>query len=174
MYFCLRTTTFVPDLTAVRAASCHFFVSSSPRSPPIKVEISGAVKGKAVWPKNEKPVAWHSNAEMVRMKLGLYHSINDVYDGEVEYRDISIEGPNGIIRTSSAGRVGAGDPDGSVLVGCFKDKKESRVMKAKYTSKTMTAEARSRYMALLRCFCDVRCGREPPLRPLNSICSPAL
>lgn len=53
-----------------------------------------------MWPKDLKPVAWHRDAEMARMKLGLYHSINNVADGEVEYRDISIEGPNGIIRTS--------------------------------------------------------------------------
>ncbi|CAN0032916.1 unnamed protein product, partial [Sphacelaria rigidula] len=37
---------------------------------------------------------------MVRMKLGLYHSTHNVADGEVEYKNISIEGPNGIIRTS--------------------------------------------------------------------------
>ena len=34
------------------------------------------------------------------MKLGLYHKIHEVADGEVTYRDISIEGPRGIIRTS--------------------------------------------------------------------------
>lgn len=68
--------------------------------PPVKVDISGAVKGKAVWPQELKPVAWHEDSEMGRLKLGLYHSPNNVADGEVEYRDISIEGPNGIIRTS--------------------------------------------------------------------------
>ncbi|CAB1096171.1 unnamed protein product [Ectocarpus sp. CCAP 1310/34] len=65
-----------------------------------QVNISGAVSGTAVWPSDLKPVAWHRDSEMVRMKLGLYHSIHNVHDQEVIYRDISIEGPNGIIRTS--------------------------------------------------------------------------
>lgn len=59
------------------------------------MEVSGAVEGEAEWPSNLKPVAWHRDSEMVRMKLGLYHSRDNVADGEVEYRDISIEGPNG-------------------------------------------------------------------------------
>lgn len=62
--------------------------------------MSGAVKGKAVWPTHLKPVAWHIDSEMAKMKLGLYNSKNKVADGEVEYRDISIEGPKGIIRTT--------------------------------------------------------------------------
>eukprot|EP00904_Undaria_pinnatifida_P008919 jgi/Undpi1/5157/HiC_scaffold_19.g08508.m1 len=66
----------------------------------MEVEISGAVKGKAVWPSKLGPVAWHRDAEMARLKLGLYHSKDNVADGEVEFRKISIEGPNGIIRTS--------------------------------------------------------------------------
>ncbi|CAB1114978.1 unnamed protein product [Ectocarpus sp. CCAP 1310/34] len=66
----------------------------------MEVNISGAVSGTAVWPSDLKPVAWHRDSEMVRMKLGLYHSIHNVADQEVIYQDISIEGPNGIIRTS--------------------------------------------------------------------------
>lgn len=57
--------------------------------------MSGAVEGKAVWPENLKPVAWHRDSEMVRMKLGLYHKTDEVADGDVEFRNISIEGPNG-------------------------------------------------------------------------------
>ena len=57
--------------------------------------MSGAVEGKAVWPQDVKPVAWHEDANTVRMKLGLYHKTDLVHDGEVEYRDISIKGPNG-------------------------------------------------------------------------------
>lgn len=60
-----------------------------------QVTLSGAVEGKAVWPKHLKPVAWHDDADRVRMKLGLYHKIDEVHDGMVEYRDISIQGPNG-------------------------------------------------------------------------------
>lgn len=66
----------------------------------LQVELSGAVEGKAVWPSHLKPVAWNNDGDMARMKLGLYHSIHNVADGEVEYKDISIEGPKGIIRTS--------------------------------------------------------------------------
>lgn len=60
-----------------------------------QVTLSGAVEGKAVWPSHLKPVAWHEDADRVRMKLGLYHKIDEVHDGMVEYRDISIQGPNG-------------------------------------------------------------------------------
>ena len=31
-----------------------------------------------MWPKHLKPVAWHRDSEMVRMKLGLYHSKGNV------------------------------------------------------------------------------------------------
>lgn len=61
----------------------------------LQVTLSGAVEGKAVWPKHLKPVAWHDDADRVRMKLGLYHKTDEVHDGMVEYRDISIQGPNG-------------------------------------------------------------------------------
>lgn len=61
----------------------------------LQVTLSGAVEGKAVWPKHLKPVAWHDDADRVRMKLGLYHKIDEVHDGMVEYRDISVQGPNG-------------------------------------------------------------------------------
>lgn len=43
-----------------------------------QVNISGAVNGRAEWPSDLKPVAWHRDSEMVRMKLGLYHSIHNV------------------------------------------------------------------------------------------------
>eukprot|EP00752_Nemacystus_decipiens_P010979 g9756.t1 len=88
----------------------------------MEVNISGAVNGKAVWPSHLKPIAWHRDSEMVRMKLGLYHSINNVHDGEVEYRDISIEGPNGIIRTSPPGGVKPTPPPPKPPVTDEKDK----------------------------------------------------
>lgn len=65
------------------------------RRPLIQVTISGAVEGKAVWPSKLKPVAWHKDADRVRMKLGLYHKVDQVHDGKVEYRDISIKSPKG-------------------------------------------------------------------------------
>ena len=60
-----------------------------------QVEISGAVEGTAEWPEHLTPVAWHSDAKMERLKLGLYHKTDQVADGEVEYRNIRIKGPNG-------------------------------------------------------------------------------
>lgn len=47
------------------------------------MELSGAVEGTAEWPSHLEPVAWHNGGDMVRMKLGLYHSTNNVADGEV-------------------------------------------------------------------------------------------
>lgn len=68
----------------------------------LQIELSGAVKGKAVWPSHLKPVAWHRDAKMVRWKLGVYHATHKVAEGDVQYKNISIEGPNGIIRSSPA------------------------------------------------------------------------
>ena len=50
-----------------------------------QVELSGAVKGKAVWPKHLNPVAWHRDSEMVRMKLGLYHSKGNVRRADTSF-----------------------------------------------------------------------------------------
>lgn len=105
-----------------------------------KVNISGAVKGKAVWPKKLEPVAWNNAGDMVRMKLGLYHAKNKVADGEVEYKNISIEGPAGIIRTSTAGVPDIGIPEGVLYVGCVRDDKKDRVLDNKTKHKKMTTE----------------------------------
>lgn len=43
-----------------------------------KVNFSGAVSGKAVWPSGLKPVAWHDGADTMMFKLGLYHIKNKV------------------------------------------------------------------------------------------------
>lgn len=64
------------------------------------MEISGAVSGKATWPSDLKPVAWHNGGDMVRMKLGLYHSTNNVADGEVSHS--SREARETHVRLSSA------------------------------------------------------------------------
>lgn len=48
-----------------------------------QVELSGPVNGKAEWPSELKPVAWNDDGDMVRMKLGLYHSTHNVADGDV-------------------------------------------------------------------------------------------
>lgn len=44
----------------------------------VKVTFSGAVEGRAVWPSDYKPVAWHDDADKVMFKLGLYHIKNKV------------------------------------------------------------------------------------------------
>lgn len=70
---------------------------------------------------------------MVRMKLGLYHSPDNVADGEVEYKNIEIEGPAGIIRTSSPG-------GGAMYVACVADEKRDRVLSSQYVDEEMTLE----------------------------------
>ncbi|CAM9604350.1 unnamed protein product [Sphacelaria rigidula] len=107
----------------------------------MEVFISGAVTGHAIWPQNLKPVAWHRDSEMVRMKLGLYHSPGNVHDGEVEYKNISIEGPNGIIRTSPEPTGAAG----AHMIGCFKDVSSDRILENKWEHPDMTAEMCSNY-----------------------------
>eukprot|EP00903_Cladosiphon_okamuranus_P018095 g16653.t1 len=107
----------------------------------MEVNISGAVNGKAVWPSHLKPVAWHRDSEMVRMKLGLYHAPDKVHDGEVEYRDISIEGPNGIIRTSPVGT----EP-GITALGCATDTRNDRLLSSMYSNaETMSPELCAKY-----------------------------
>lgn len=60
-----------------------------------QAKLSGAVESTAVWPSHLQPVAWHSGSDMVRAEVSLYHKTNTVHDGEVEYRRISVSGPNG-------------------------------------------------------------------------------
>lgn len=149
-----------------------------------QVDVSGAVNGKAVWPKSLAPVAWHRDSEMVRMKLGLYHSTGNVssgscpscscslcvttlrhmfhtwatgnitlgrslpllslfqkvHDQEVEYKNISIEGPNGIIRTSNKIHFGGVEPGGYLYKGCVKDVGSDRVFDSKSKSSAMTTD----------------------------------
>lgn len=73
-----------------------------------------------MWPSHLKPIAWNADGNMVRMKLGLYHSTHNVADGDVEYKNISIEGPNGIIRTSK--EDSGDDTSGSGNQQCTIDK----------------------------------------------------
>lgn len=44
----------------------------------VKVIFSGAVEGRAVWPSDYQPVAWHEDADKIMFKLGLYHIKNKV------------------------------------------------------------------------------------------------
>lgn len=57
----------------------------------VKVNFSGAVRGKAVWPSSYQPVAWHNDADKVMFKLGLYHIKNKV--GSCCYCEDSRRGP---------------------------------------------------------------------------------
>lgn len=45
---------------------------------PVKVNVSGAVDGRAVWPSSYKPVAWNNDADTIMLKLGIYHIKNKV------------------------------------------------------------------------------------------------
>ena len=132
--------------------------------------MSGAVKGRAVWPQNLKPVAWNNDGDMVRMKIGLYHAKDEVADGEVEYKNISIEGPAGRIRTSSR-RI----PDDSKYLGCYKDRVQDRVLTGDSMSRSnMTPQVRRR-VRLFRvqrkglCPDDKSTGR--PFASLALLCS---
>lgn len=102
--------------------------------------MSGAVEGQAVWPSNQKPVAWQSDADMMRLRLGLYHIKDKVSDGEVEYKNVAIEGPYGTIRTSAKGVTDHGSPEGIVYVGCVKDNVSERILENKYSNDAMTPE----------------------------------
>ncbi|CAN0313276.1 unnamed protein product [Ectocarpus sp. 6 AP-2014] len=108
----------------------------------MEVKFAGGVSGKFVWPKDKTPVAWNNKGKMARMKLGLYHKEEQVGDGEVEIRDVSIEGPNGIIRTSpeeSPSPSSKGDDSkGHLYLGCFEDEKDKRIFGKKYVDAHMT------------------------------------
>ncbi|CAM9124123.1 unnamed protein product [Hapterophycus canaliculatus] len=104
----------------------------------MEVNFSGAVSGRAVWPSSVKPVAWHDGADSMMFKLGLYHIKNKVADAEVEYKNISIEGPTGAIRTSAIGVPDHGSPEGVMHVGCVKDTRHDRVLDNEYRNSEMT------------------------------------
>ncbi|CAM9880751.1 unnamed protein product [Ectocarpus sp. 12 AP-2014] len=108
----------------------------------MEVEFAGGVSGKFVWPEDKTPVAWNNKGKMARMKLGLYHKEEQVGDGEVEIRDVSIEGPNGIIRTSPEESPSPSskedDSKGHLYLGCFEDEKDKRIFGKKYVDAHMT------------------------------------
>lgn len=58
----------------------------------------------------------------------------------MEYKNISIEGPNGVIRTSSAGVPDTGTPEGTMYAGCFKDVGSDRVLDSQYRNSNMTPQ----------------------------------
>lgn len=59
---------------------------------------------------------------------------------QVEYKNISIEGPRGVIRTSSVGVKDSGIPEGVSYLGCFKDHPASRVLPILWRDSKMTTE----------------------------------
>ncbi|CAN0104949.1 unnamed protein product [Scytosiphon promiscuus] len=111
----------------------------------MEVKFSGGVKGVAVWPSSYKPVAWNNDADAMMFKLGLYHIMNKVADAEVEYKNISIEGPTGVVRTSSLGVPNVGSPEGVTAVGCAKDKGNDRILSNKYSNDNMSPEMCATY-----------------------------
>ncbi|CAB1105416.1 unnamed protein product [Ectocarpus sp. CCAP 1310/34] len=116
----------------------------------MEVYFSGAVKGKAVWPSSYKPVAWSDDADTIMFKLGLYHIKNKVADGEVEYKNISIQGPNGLLRTSSVGDINHGPPQGITSLGCAKDARHDRLLDNIYRFEDLTPE----------CWCGTGAGED--------------
>ena len=69
----------------------------------------------------------------------------------MEYKNISIEGPNGVIRTSANGVSDHGSPEGTMYVGCYKDAKGDRVLDNQYKNANMTPEVNANgahYLAL--------------------------
>ncbi|CAM9098334.1 unnamed protein product [Scytosiphon promiscuus] len=111
----------------------------------MKVNFSGAVTGQAVWSSSLKPVAWHNDADTMMLKLGLYHVRIKVADGEVEYKNISIEGPTGTLRTSAVGVADHGSPEGVMYVGCVKDVGSDRLLDNEYRNSDMTPQMCSAY-----------------------------
>ncbi|CAM9093516.1 unnamed protein product [Pylaiella littoralis] len=111
----------------------------------MEVSFSGAVSGKAEWPSNYKPVAWNDDADTIMLKLGLYHTKNKVADAEVEYKNISIDGPNGVLRTSALGIPDIGPPEGVMYIGCIKDKPTDRILDNMFRSNNMTPEVCAAY-----------------------------
>lgn len=63
-----------------------------------------------------------------------------VADGEVEYKNIIIEGPTGVVRTSTLGVPNVGSPEGVTAVGCAKDKGDDRILTNKYSNDNMSPE----------------------------------
>ncbi|CBN74037.1 conserved unknown protein [Ectocarpus siliculosus] len=111
----------------------------------MEVHFSGAVEGKAVWPSSYKPVAWNNDADTMMFKLGLYHIRNKVADAEVEYKNISIQGPAGTIRTSALGVKNHGSPEGVMYLGCVKDSRDDRLLDSVYRSSDLTTEMCATY-----------------------------
>ncbi|CAM9203087.1 unnamed protein product [Ectocarpus sp. 8 AP-2014] len=111
----------------------------------MEVHFSGAVEGKAVWPSSYKPVAWNNDADTIMFKLGLYHIRNKVADAEVEYKNISIQGPTGTIRTSALGVKNHGSPEGVMYLGCVKDSRDDRLLDSVYRSSDLTTEMCATY-----------------------------
>lgn len=60
----------------------------------------------------------------------------------MEYKNIWIEGPNGIIRTSSKGVKDTGIPEGVTYLGCIRDNPADRVLPIRFSHPKMDTEVR--------------------------------
>lgn len=65
-----------------------------------------------------------------------------VADAEVEYKNISIQGPNGLRKTSSVGDMDHGPPQGIMSLGCVKDVGNDRLLDNLYRFADLTPEVR--------------------------------
>lgn len=96
----------------------------------------------------DKPKCTAATDFIVRVVLPLvlrfaprrHHAGFQVGDGEVEYKNVSIEGPNGVIRSSSMGVNNEGSPEGIMFVGCVRDRGDDRVLSNMYRTYDLTPD----------------------------------
>lgn len=79
----------------------------------------------------------------------LFSLLSKVADGEVEYKNVSIEGPTGAIRTSSLGVADHGSPEGVMYVGCVQDTRDDRILENEYRDSGLTPEVNVGYNVLV-------------------------
>lgn len=60
----------------------------------------------------------------------------------MEYKNISIQGPTGTIRTSALGVKNHGSPEGVMYLGCVKEIRDDRLLDSVYRSSDLTTEVR--------------------------------
>lgn len=63
-----------------------------------------------------------------------------VHDQAVIYKNVSIEGPNGTVRSGNKASKKKGNSEGYTYKGCFRDTWKDRVFPSMSTSNNMTAE----------------------------------
>lgn len=78
------------------------------------------------------------------------HLNSQVGYGDVEYKNVMIEGPRGVIRTSNIGTNDYGDPEGILYKACVRDAEDDRVLDNLYRNNDMTVEASRRIYVFIQ------------------------